>query len=465
MKCMDEMGYQNCIYDSEDPCKFDGVRGILQMAAIAMVFILIAFGLFACGSGDGSGAKTSESVSDSVVLGVDVYYESNLLFAKYDVEVRVDGSTVGDVSQGNSLTQEISLQKGAHEIQFYKKGKNKAYAQSRFSLDEDSRYECSIKSHNSEIDINNERVETMASYNARISEEKAAKEREEEEKQKAEAERQAEKERKEAERKAAEDERNKAEQDKLERIDSCQGQTAIVAKAVAEECDYHAKFVDQDGKDLSDIIADDDSKSAAKDAVVTGVKAEDGWFGSKNATFELKYSAKQRIESCKGKVASKAASVANNNGYQAEFYDKSGDEITDEVIGDSKVKAARKASVKKVEVVSEWGDKAKFTLDYGVPKDYKTALKSAESYNRLMHMSKAGLYDQLTSEYGEKYSAEAAQYAVDNLEANWKENALITARNYQDMMNMSPAAIYDQLVSQYGEQFTAEEAQYAIDNL
>ena len=30
---------------------------------------------------------------------------------------------------------------------------------------------------------------------------------------------------------------------------------------------------------------------------------------------------------------------------------------------------------------------------------------------------------------------------------------------------MSQSAIYDQLVSEYGEQFTAEEAQYAIDNL
>lgn len=30
---------------------------------------------------------------------------------------------------------------------------------------------------------------------------------------------------------------------------------------------------------------------------------------------------------------------------------------------------------------------------------------------------------------------------------------------------MSNAAIYEQLVSDFGEQFTAEEAQYAIDNL
>lgn len=33
------------------------------------------------------------------------------------------------------------------------------------------------------------------------------------------------------------------------------------------------------------------------------------------------------------------------------------------------------------------------------------------------------------------------------------------------MMSMSPSAIYDQLTSEYGEKFTAEEAQYAIDHL
>ena len=45
-----------------------------------------------------------------------------------------------------------------------------------------------------------------------------------------------------------------------------------------------------------------------------------------------------------------------------------------------------------------------------------------------MHMSKAGIYDQLTSEHGEKFSAEAAQYAVDNLNADYNENALAKAK-------------------------------------
>lgn len=61
--------------------------------------------------------------------------------------------------------------------------------------------------------------------------------------------------------------------------------------------------------------------------------------------------------------------------------------------------------------------------------------------------------------------AEAAQYAVDHLQADYNANALAKAKSYQEMMSMSSAAIYDQLVSSAGEKFTPEEAQYAIDNL
>ena len=82
-----------------------------------------------------------------------------------------------------------------------------------------------------------------------------------------------------------------------------------------------------------------------------------------------------------------------------------------------------------------------------------------------MHMSKKAIYDQLTSEYGGQFTADEAQYAIDNIQADWNANALESAKTYQDTMNMSPAAIKDQLTSEYGGQFTADEAQYAIDNL
>ncbi|ARK30909.1 Ltp family lipoprotein [Halalkalibacter krulwichiae] len=100
-----------------------------------------------------------------------------------------------------------------------------------------------------------------------------------------------------------------------------------------------------------------------------------------------------------------------------------------------------------------------------VPREYRSALTKAEQYAKTMHMSKAGIYDQLVSEYGENFSEDAAQYAIDNIDFDWKENALKKAKSYAETMSMSDAAIYDQLISEYGEKFTPEEAQYAIDNL
>lgn len=103
--------------------------------------------------------------------------------------------------------------------------------------------------------------------------------------------------------------------------------------------------------------------------------------------------------------------------------------------------------------------------DDGVPTEYKSALNKAKDYSDIMSMSKAAIYDQLTSEYGEKFSPEAAQYAIDNVKANWNANALKKGTEYSDTMYMSKAGIYDQLISEYGEKFTEEEAQYAVDNI
>ena len=44
-------------------------------------------------------------------------------------------------------------------------------------------------------------------------------------------------------------------------------------------------------------------------------------------------------------------------------------------------------------------------------------------------------------------------------------NALEKAKSYSERMNMSSDAIYDQLVSDYGEKFTEDQASYAIQHL
>ena len=115
--------------------------------------------------------------------------------------------------------------------------------------------------------------------------------------------------------------------------------------------------------------------------------------------------------------------------------------------------------------VAHQGDK--ITIVYSLGKEptteEKNALKKAETYSNSLHMSKQGIYNQLTSSV-EGFSKEAAQYAIDNIEADWNKNALEKAKTYQTSMSMSSKAIYNQLTSSV-EGFTKSEAQYAIDNL
>ncbi|RND57023.1 Host cell surface-exposed lipoprotein [Lacticaseibacillus paracasei] len=56
-----------------------------------------------------------------------------------------------------------------------------------------------------------------------------------------------------------------------------------------------------------------------------------------------------------------------------------------------------------------------------VPAEYQSALNKGTTYASAMNMSKAGVYDQLVSQSGEKFSAEAAQYAIDHLKADWNK--------------------------------------------
>ena len=102
-------------------------------------------------------------------------------------------------------------------------------------------------------------------------------------------------------------------------------------------------------------------------------------------------------------------------------------------------------------------------LEDTVPASYKSALEKAKKLSEITGISKARVCMFLALPHdGRKFSTEAVQYAVDNLEVDWKEKALEKAKGYPSYM--SPSVIYDNLVS-VDVNFTPEEAQYAIDNL
>ena len=98
--------------------------------------------------------------------------------------------------------------------------------------------------------------------------------------------------------------------------------------------------------------------------------------------------------------------------------------------------------------------------------DQQKALDQANYFANDANMSKAKIYEQLTSSYGGNFSSSDANYAISHLDGvDWNQNALATAQKYVDDYHMSKSELYDQLTSSYGEQFTASQAQYAINNL
>ncbi|MBM7026018.1 Ltp family lipoprotein [Clavibacter zhangzhiyongii] len=51
-----------------------------------------------------------------------------------------------------------------------------------------------------------------------------------------------------------------------------------------------------------------------------------------------------------------------------------------------------------------------------MPAESATALIKADTYANGLDMSKAGLYEQLTSEYGERFTPEEADHAITHLD-------------------------------------------------
>lgn len=97
-----------------------------------------------------------------------------------------------------------------------------------------------------------------------------------------------------------------------------------------------------------------------------------------------------------------------------------------------------------------------------VSSEFNAALTKAQSYSEILNYSKQQIYDQLISDF-EQFPPEAAQYAIDHLDVDFRINALEKAKSYREILNYSNKAIFNQLVTI--EKFTEEEAQYAIDNL
>ncbi len=116
--------------------------------------------------------------------------------------------------------------------------------------------------------------------------------------------------------------------------------------------------------------------------------------------------------------------------------------------------AADKAAAEKAAVA------AKGTLSQ------QNAYDSAASYLGHSAFSRTGLVQQLSSEYGEAYPLSDAEFAVARLEreggVDWNAEAAESAQSYLSHSSFSRQGLLDQLTSEHGEGFTPEQAEYGV---
>lgn len=96
----------------------------------------------------------------------------------------------------------------------------------------------------------------------------------------------------------------------------------------------------------------------------------------------------------------------------------------------------------------------------------QNAYGSAQSYLEFKGFSRSGLIQQLSSEYGEGFPVADAEFAIARLEAeggvDWNAEAAESAKSYLEFKSFSRQGLLDQLTSEYGEGFTPEQAEYGV---
>jgi hypothetical protein len=135
-------------------------------------------------------------------------------------------------------------------------------------------------------------------------------------------------------------------------------------------------------------------------------------------------------------------------------------------------KIEKKADTKKstkVDAQTENKEPEKKDITDGMDVATKNAYRSAKNYLNFKGFSKQGLIEQLSSEYGDGYTVDQATAAVQAIEdageVDWNEQAVKAGKNYLDFKGFSRQGLIEQLTSDYGDKFTVEQATYAVDQL
>lgn len=111
-----------------------------------------AVGNYCSECGHACGASLPELEAHEAFLSIKVIYEKNIVFAKYDVEIRVDGKSIGTVKQTETLEKIIAVKQGVHEITL-QGGETIEKSILIDVVQEGSLFSCTIKAHTNSLEL------------------------------------------------------------------------------------------------------------------------------------------------------------------------------------------------------------------------------------------------------------------------------------------------------------------------
>lgn len=110
----------------------------------------------------------SASLADSAgkekyKLKLDISFESNLIFSKYNVKLQLDGKQIALMRHGKSYTGTQTVSSGSHVIRFVKEDDNKVTGRAEVYVEADTNFSCTIHATSGEVEVSDLKVAYVSS--------------------------------------------------------------------------------------------------------------------------------------------------------------------------------------------------------------------------------------------------------------------------------------------------------------
>ncbi|MBR3358716.1 MAG: PASTA domain-containing protein [Solobacterium sp.] len=100
----------------------------------------------------GCAAEKPDSQKKDCALYLDISFDSNLFLDRYDIEVYVDETKVGDIKHGDPFSVLLTVKEGKHTVYFYKPDDHNVSGSEKITLEGDMTFKCTIKPHGSYVE-------------------------------------------------------------------------------------------------------------------------------------------------------------------------------------------------------------------------------------------------------------------------------------------------------------------------